>query len=231
MFPKINKFHVLLFSSLNLTLKNIFLNQSLIHAFDIDEERVKLMTDNLKLHHAKNVRLKCMDFLQTDVSKYERVTHVLLDPSCSGSGMTNRLKFGDSEQELVKDKKRLWNLEALQRRMLMHAMSFPNVQRIVYSTCSIHEEENENVVRFALENCNNRFKLVNILEDKWNDGRGLVKNDKDKELNLDYCIRTSYEKNFTNGFFVSCFELAQDQDENILDTHMNEDETKHEENT
>ncbi len=79
-------------------------------------------------------------------------------------------------------------------------MSFPNVERIVYSTCSIHEEENENVVRYALENCNKNFQLVNILEDKWTNGRGITKTDYDKNvLHLDYCIRTSYENNFTNG--------------------------------
>lgn len=117
-------------------LANLMKNTGLIHAFDIDEPRIKMMGENLKKHHVKNVRLKCADFLQTDVEKYHKVTHILVDPSCSGSGMTNRLKFGgNNEQELVKDKKRLWNLEALQRRFVLHAMSFPNVQRIVYSTC------------------------------------------------------------------------------------------------
>lgn len=179
----------------------------MIHAFDIDEPRVNQMQLNLKKHHAKNVRLKCMDFLRTEPEKYERVTHIQLDPSCSGSGMTNRMKFGEhADQEMAKDKKRLWNLEALQRRMLMHAMSFPGVERIVYSTCSIHEEENENVVRYALKKCQGRFRLVNLFEGQWKSGRGWVQSDADRKMNLDFCIRTSYSKNFTNGFFISCFE-------------------------
>ena len=170
-----------------------------------------------------------MDFLQTDVEKYERVTHILLDPSCSGSGMTNRLKFGDSEKEQVKDKKRLWNLEALQRKMLMHAMSFPNVQKIVYSTCSIHEEENENVVKYALKHCGNKFRLVNIFENKWNNGRGLIRNNSDKRFNLDFCIRTSYEQNFTNGFFISCFERVDEEGQEENETN-NFDENISEQN-
>jgi putative methyltransferase len=185
----------------------------LIHAFDIDEQRVKSMTDYLKQHHIRNVRLKCLDFLLTDPEKYDRVNYIQLDPSCSGSGMTNRFKFGDTEQESVKDEKRLWNLEALQRRMIKHAMSFKNVKRIVYSTCSIYEEENENVVRYALKHSNGRFKLVNIFENKWKYGRGICKSDADSnELHLDYCIRTSFENNFTNGFFISLFESVEDEE-------------------
>ena len=191
-----------------------FIFLSLIHAFDIDETRVTAMHGYLKQHHVKNVRLKCMDFLLTEPQKYDRVNYILLDPSCSGSGMTNRLKFGDGDRELVKDEKRLWNLEALQRRMVLHALSFPNVKRIVYSTCSIYEEENENVVRYALNNCDNRFRLVNIFENKWNNGRGICKNEEDRDkYHLNYCIRTSYENNFTNGFFVSCFELIESEEE------------------
>lgn len=178
------------------------------------------MTENLKQHHVKNVRVKCMDFLQTDIQKYDRVSHIMLDVPCSGSGMTTRLKFGDTELETAKDKKRLWNLEALQRRMLVHAMSFPNVRRIVYSTCSIHQEEDENVVRYALKKFRNKFKLVNLFPE-WNYGRGICENDSDlNELNLNYCIRTCYENNYTNGFFIACFELDQNYDQ--TDYNQNE---------
>lgn len=198
-------------------LANILKNTGLIHAFDIDEPRVNAMQLSLKKHHVKNVRLKCQDFLSTDVEKYDRVTHIQLDPSCSGSGMTNRLKFGEHvEQELAKDTKRLWKLEGLQRRMLTHAMSFPAVERIVYSTCSIHEEENENVVRYALQNCENKFRLVHIFQGQWKSGRGLVKTDEDRAMNLDFCIRTSYSRNYTNGFFISCFEKIPDEEMDVV---------------
>ena len=148
-----------------------------------------------------------MDFLETDPEQYERVEYILLDPSCSGSGMTNRLKFGDTELETQKDEQRLKGLSRLQRKMLLHAMSFTNVKRIVYSTCSVHEEENERVVRHVLEKANGAFALKNLFEQVPYYTRGITKNNYEKhKLHLDYCIRMSYDTNFTNGFFISCFE-------------------------
>ncbi len=195
-------------------LANILENSGLIHAFDIEEQRVKLMTENLKQHHVKNVRLKCMDFLATEVEKYDRIEYIMLDVPCSGSGMVARLKYGDQDIELQKDGKRLRNLEALQRRMLVHAMKFSSVKRIVYSTCSIHLEENENVVKYALKNCNKKYKLVKLFEDKWQYSRGINRTNKDIHVyHLDYCIRTSYDNNFTNGFFIACFELNEETEE------------------
>ena len=38
------------------------------------------------------------------------------------------------------DKKRLRMLFAFQLRVLLHALSFPSVNRVVYSTCSVHCE-------------------------------------------------------------------------------------------
>ena len=201
----------------------------MIYAFDINEERVEQMRLNLKQHHAKCVRLRCQDFLSIDPDEYERVEYILLDPSCSGSGMINRYKYGSIDEENVKDEKRLWYLEALQRKMLKHAMSFPNVKRIVYSTCSLHEEENENVVLYGLKHCRNRFKLENIFPEWPNRGHKItLKNSQSKrEFNLDYCVRTDIKENLTNGFFVACFVNAQENEE--LDDVQEEEKEEEEE--
>ena len=67
--------------------------------------------------------------------------------------------------------------------------------------------ENENVVRYALDNCEGQFELVNMFADTWHYGRGICKNDDDlQRYKLNYCIRTSYESNMCNGFFVACFQ-------------------------
>lgn len=42
--------------------------------------------------------------------------------------------------------KRVKSLASFQTRALQHALSFPNVRRVVYSTCSVYVEENENVI-------------------------------------------------------------------------------------
>ena len=45
---------------------------------------------------------------------------------------------------------RLQALSAFQLRLLLHAFRFPQARKITYSTCSVHTEENENVVLNAL---------------------------------------------------------------------------------
>ena len=140
--------------------------------------------------------------LNPDGREYTDVTALLLDPSCSGSGMIGRdggsgipvhlpsttamvpsstskkrkrtahvvaatseitpaISPADSaitgqapsnvaEDTADKLAARLDNLSAFQLRLLQHAMAFPSAQRIVYSTCSIHSEENEHVLVAAL---------------------------------------------------------------------------------
>lgn len=113
-----------------------------------------------------NVYPRNEDFLEMDPANHDRPIHyMLLDPSCSGSGIVNRLDYltsTDTEQDNIEDilprddqssvpSSRLSALAALQTKMIRHAMSFPELKRFTYSTCSIHEEENEGVVLAVLE--------------------------------------------------------------------------------
>lgn len=115
------------------------------------------------------------DFLKLDPHSNQCVDiqAILLDPSCSGSGTANtRMDYllqqtgkkpedttdladtGDNCSDFPcptrSETPRVNSLAAFQTRALQHALSFPNVQRVVYSTCSVFTEENENVVAAAL---------------------------------------------------------------------------------
>lgn len=171
-------------------------NQGRVYAFERDRIRYKTLVKRLSalgaLAEAEeisgeaqrgNVVAHRKDFLTTRPDEFSRVTHMLVDPSCSGSGIVNRLDFlkedEDSEDPLpppppspsspssstttttrsaavgetgtTKLQRRLTSLSDFQLLMLRHAFKFPSLIKLVYSTCSIHAQENEAVVLRALD--------------------------------------------------------------------------------
>lgn len=50
-----------------------------------------------------------------------------------------------------KDEARLASLASFQLKCLNHALRFPGLKRLVYSTCSVHAQENEEVVTSCLQ--------------------------------------------------------------------------------
>lgn len=81
-----------------------------------------------------------MDFMNIEPSAYQ-ADYILLDPPCSESGIRANYE---------KDQKRVDGLHNRQVLLLIHAFEF-YPKKIVYSTSSIHTEENEDVVKEALE--------------------------------------------------------------------------------
>lgn len=136
--------------------------KSTIFAFERNSTRFTILEERMKLfvpppsENGNKVAVTPIhgDFLKADPSdpQFANVRAIMLDPSCSGSGIVNSpdrwMEEGDGAAK--KDKKRIESLSNFQLVALKHAMSFPNVDRIVYSTCSVHEEENEGVVSKAL---------------------------------------------------------------------------------
>lgn len=173
-----------------------------IYAIEKDTKRAKTLEKMVKIAGSDGFThiKQGLDFLKLDPfdKTFKKVEAILLDPSCSGSGIVGRddmpelhlpttvgakpagkaskkaeetpkkrkrpVDDEESERVLIDDdgnetiatsekdlKARLEALSTFQLTLLLHALEFPAVRRVTYSTCSLHVEENEQVVLNALK--------------------------------------------------------------------------------
>ncbi|XP_057432245.1 25S rRNA (cytosine-C(5))-methyltransferase NSUN5 [Lotus japonicus] len=174
-----------------------------IIACELHKERIMRLKDTIKLSGASNIQVLNEDFLKINPTDppYSKVKAILLDPSCSGSGtassrLDHLLPSKAAGQDV--DMERLNKLAAFQRKALQHALLFPAVERIVYSTCSINQIENEDVITSVLPIAeSNGFELVKPFPE-WQ-CRGLPVFEGSEHL-----IRTDPAKH-GEGFFIALF--------------------------
>jgi putative methyltransferase len=155
------------------------------------------------------------DFLKAEPSDklFRNVKSILLDPSCSGSGIVDSPdRFSDVKDG---DDNRVESLSNFQLVALKHAMSFPKVDRIVYSTCSVHKKENEDVVASALKEMNEEgqkddkiWKLVSPWALVHWKRRGFSHDDLTEEESKCLIRANGLDGDDTNGFFVAYFERS-----------------------
>ncbi|KAJ7522083.1 hypothetical protein O6H91_19G082600 [Diphasiastrum complanatum] len=200
-----------------------------ILACEQDRSRLKTLKKTVELAGASNIEVLHQDFLQSNpfAAKFSKVRAILLDPSCSGSGTTlHRLdnllpSFAKGQLEEDKEKQRVECLARFQEAALRHALSFPAVERIIYSTCSINKRENEDVVASVLPFAHaHNFELATAFPE-W-PHRGLEVVDGAHHL-----LRTDAARDKTDGFFIALFVREQSWPSSLAGINLANKSTSH----
>lgn len=118
------------------------------------------------------------------------------------TGIVDRPKQSDMDGK--PEPERLKNLRSFQVYLLRYALlNFPNAKRIIYSTCSLHPEENEQVIDEVLADIGTAYHLVparQMLGANWINFSSEKYNCRDK------CLYSKPDVDFCNGFFVAVLE-------------------------
>ena len=127
-------------------------NSGILFSNDSSADRMKALVANVHRMGITNVIASAMDGRKFKVNGFDRV---LLDAPCSGTGVISK----DPSIKTHKTKADISALAHLQKQLILSAIDAAKAgATIVYSTCSIMIEENEQVVDYALRKRN--CKLV-----------------------------------------------------------------------
>ncbi len=128
-----------------------------VFARDLTEGKVSLINENIKRTGVKNVQSKVFDARNTDKSLIGKADVLICDVPCSGLGVINNksdIKYRIKKEDVLE-------LSKLQKEIV--DSSIPYVKKggtLVYSTCTLTEEENMGMVKHILDNYD--FKLSSL---------------------------------------------------------------------
>jgi 16S rRNA (cytosine967-C5)-methyltransferase len=132
-------------------------------SLDLHEHKVKLINENAKRLGLGNIRTIAMDSRNAgEQFNKEYFDRILLDAPCSGLGVMRRkpdMKYTKKEQDL-------YQLSTIQQNLL-NSVS-PLVKKggiLVYSTCTVDKEENENTVSQFLKD-HPEFEMDTALKER-----------------------------------------------------------------
>ncbi|RDY28673.1 16S rRNA (cytosine(967)-C(5))-methyltransferase RsmB [Romboutsia weinsteinii] len=138
-------------------LATIMKNTGKVVSRDIFEHKIKLINSTANRLGLTNIEAECSDASVIDKDSIERFDYVLADVPCSGLGIIRR-----KPEIKYKEKAELKGLPELQKVILNNASKYVRCGgNLVYSTCTIQDAENIDVVNNFLEE-NDNFELVPI---------------------------------------------------------------------
>lgn len=148
-------------------------NTGKVVARDIFDHKLKLIQNTVDRLGLTNVEVQKSDASVIDENCIDKFDYVLADVPCSGLGIIRR-----KPEIKYKEKAELKDLPDIQNTILENASKYVRVGgSLVYSTCTIQDAENINVVSNFLDK-NDNFELVPIDEvnvDLDNEEKGYLK--------------------------------------------------------
>lgn len=120
-----------------------------VEARDLTEYKVELIWDNIERSQMKNIEAVRQDALVFDKGSEEKADIVIADLPCSGLGVIG--KKADIKYKMTEQAQK--DLAKLQKDILkvVHRYVKPG-GTLIYSTCTINEEENMENARWLLQN-------------------------------------------------------------------------------
>ncbi len=158
-----------------------------IVAFDLHEHRVKLVEENAKRLGIHIIKTKCEDASIYKEEYKEKFDKILLDVPCLGLGVLKR----KPDIKWKRKKEDIEEITKVQKEILETCSKYLKTGgQLVYSTCSILKEENEDIIQEFLKK-HTDFEQISLNEEKY-------------EVNINKNGNIQLYQNIENdGFFIS----------------------------
>ncbi len=164
-------------------------NEGQIIAFDIHEHRTRLVEQNAKRLGVNIIETKVQDASKFEEKYVNKFDKILLDVPCLGIGVLKR----KPDIKWQKKKEDVKEISEIQYKILENCSKYLKQNgELVYSTCSILKEENENLIEKFLQK-NKEFKLEKIKNFEEEFFKKYLKNDQFLQV---------YQNKKTDGFFI-----------------------------
>ena len=164
-------------------------NEGQIIAFDIHEHRTRLVEQNAKRLGVNIIETKVQDASKFEEKYVNKFDKILLDVPCLGIGVLKR----KPDIKWQKKKEDVKEISEIQYKILENCSKYLKQNgELVYSTCSILKEENENLIEKFLQK-NKEFKLEKIENFEEEFFKKYLKNDQFLQV---------YQNKKTDGFFI-----------------------------
>lgn len=163
-------------------------NTGNVYAFDMSEKKIQLIRENITRLGVTNIEVNIADARVFDEKYHCVADRVLIDVPCSGFGIIRK----KPEIKWTKNKKDIDGLINIQRDIMSNAAKYVKVKgKLIYSTCTLNKEENENNIKWFLKN-NSNYELEKIF----------IENRENLVYNNERCLTILPDENM-DGFFIA----------------------------